>query len=200
MAELMERLVDWMLKLRIRNTHTEISETFEGFRRLLAMDSTVVQLHELLADTWESTQPEQAATKLHVVANIIEGKANSVRLTDQTTHDTGPVKRIGKWVKGSLLMMDLGYYDFHLFHRIDNQDGYFLSRVKDGANPSPISSNVDCPGQSIELAGKELKDVLGRLQRKIIHVVVELPVKVRKYQGQRRTIHREFRMVGVRND
>jgi len=200
MAELMERLVDWMLKLRIQDTHTEISSTFEGFRRLLAIDSTVIQLHRLLADTWESTHPEQAAMKLHVVANINEGKANSVRLTDQTTHDTGPVKRIGKWVKGSLLMMDLGYYDFHLFHRIDNQDGYFLSRVKDGANPRIISSNIDCPGRSIDLAGKALKDVLGRLQREVIDVVVELPVTLRKYRGRRRTIDREFRMVGVRND
>ena len=189
-----------MLSSRIENTHADIAARFEGFRQLLAVDSTVVQLHDLLADEWESTQPDGAATKLHVVANIIEGKANSVKLTDQTTPDTGPWKRIGPWVRNSLLMLDLGYYDFHLFHRIDQQDGFFISRVKSNANPTITGSNMSCRGRSIDLAGTQLKDVLPRLRRKVIDVNVELDVRLRRYRGRRRTIQKQFRMVGVRND
>lgn len=200
LAILFEHLVDWMLTSRIENTHSDIAERFEGFRQLLAVDSTVIQLHDLLAERWESTQPDEAATKLHVVANIIDGKANSVKLTGQTTPDTGPWKRIGRWVQNSLLMLDLGYYDFHLFHRIDQQDGFFISRVKANANPTITGSNITCRGRSIDLAGAQLKEVLPRLRRRVIDVNVKLAVRLRRYRGRRRTVQKQFRMVGVRND
>ena len=200
MASLMEQLVDWMLQKRIQNTHTEIGRTFEGFRRLLAIDSTVIQLHQLLADDFESTNKHQATAKAHVVANVVEGTANSVTLTGQTTHDTGPVKIIGKWVKDCLLLMDLGYYDFNLFHRIDQQGGFFISRVKSGANPTIKASNISCRGRGIDLAGKSLQQVLGRLQRQVLDVMVEVNVKMRPYGGTRSIRKKKFRLVGVRND
>ena len=200
MAQLMEMLVDWLLRLRTDQTHAEVSKRFQGFRELLAVDSTVIQLHRLLADDFESTHEHQAAAKAHVVANVIDGGANSVKLTGQTTHDTGPVKTIGKWVSDCLLLMDLGYYDFNLFHRIDQQGGYFISRVKSGANPTIKKSNITCRGRSIELAGKPLKEVIGRLQRQVIDVMVELDVKMRPYGGTQSVRPRQFRLVGVRND
>ena len=55
MAQLMEMLVDWLLRFRINQTHTEVANKFNGFRELLAVDSTVIQLHNLLADDFEST-------------------------------------------------------------------------------------------------------------------------------------------------
>lgn len=196
----MKQLVDWMIGLRIANMNSAISSKFEGFRRLLAIDSTVIQLHDMLTDIWESTQPNQAATKLHVIANVIDGKTNSVQLTDQPTHDTEPWKRIGKWVQDSLLMMDLAYYDFHLFHRIDQQDGFFISRVKSSANPDITGSNITCPGRSIELAGKKLQEVIRRLHRRVLDVTVEVAIQLRKYRGSRNMTQKQFRMAGVRND
>jgi len=125
---------------------------------------------------------------------------NSVRITDQRTADNGPLKRIGPWVKDSLLMGDLAYYDFGLFHRIDQQDGYFLSRMKQGANPLIVASNQSHRGRSIDLVGKKLQDVLERLARETIDVTVELEVKFNKYRGTRSTRMRRSRMVGIRDD
>lgn len=200
LAKLLRELVDWCLEIRTEHARSDIADRMEGFRSLLAVDSTVVRLHELLAPTWEATNEGQAACKMHVVADIVDTAANSVQLTDQRTHDQGPWKTIGSWVEDCLLLMDLGYYDFHLFHRIDQQDGSFISRVKSNANPTIVRSNRSCRGRSIDLAGKKLQDVLGRLKRQVIDVTVALDVQLRKYRGRQRTCTRHFRMVGVRDD
>ena len=200
LAALLRRLVDWCLEMRTEHARSDIAERMEGFRSLLAVDSTVIRLHEMLAPKWEATNEGQAACKMHIVADIVDTAANSVQLTDQRTHDQGPWKTIGSWVENTLLLMDLGYYDFHLFHRIDQQDGSFVSRVKSNANPTIVRSNRSCRGRSIDLAGKKLQDVLGRLKRQVIDVTVALDVQLRKYRGRRRTCTRHFRMVGVRDD
>lgn len=47
---------------------------------------------------------------------------------------------------------------------------------------------------------KMLQDVLGRLTRQRFEAIVEIQVKLRAYNGKRRTIARRFRLVAVRND
>jgi putative transposase len=103
-ASLLRRLVDWMLEVRCAQTAREIDEQLEGFKELLAVDSTVLNLHDLLAPTWEATNEGQAAAKMHVIANATTGGPNSVKLTDQRTHDSQPLKTVGQWVDGCLLM------------------------------------------------------------------------------------------------
>lgn len=200
LVDLMEKLAGWLLRFRTENTDGERAKKFEGFQELLAIDSTVFQLHEMLVDNFESTHPGEAAAKLHVVANVVDGKTNSVQLTDQTTPDNGPWKTIGSWVRNSLLTLDLGDYDFHLFHRIDQQDGFFISRVKTNANPWIVRSNSTCSGNAIDLAGKKLQEVLDRLKRQVLDVTVEVDVDLRKYRGRCSTIQKQFRMVGVKNE
>jgi IS4 transposase len=196
LASVLRQLVDWMLDVRIEQTAREIDDQFEGFKELLAVDSTVLNLHDLLAPSWEATNEGQAAAKMHVIANATTGGPNSVKLTDQRTHDSQPLKTVGQWVDGCLLMGDLAYYDFHLFHRIDQQGGYFISKVKDGANPRIVATNQTVPGRSIDLEGKQFQEVIDRLERQTLDVVVALDVKLRKYRGRSRTVTRLFRLVG----
>lgn len=200
LATLLRRLADWCLETKLDGLQSDIAEDLEGFRSLLAVDSTVINLHELLAPTWAATNEGEAACKMHIISNVVTNGANSVKITDQRTADIGPMKRIGSWVEGSLLMGDLGYYDFHLFHRIAQQDGYFLSRVRDDANPLIVASHQTVPGRSIDLAGKKLDEVLDRLYRQTIDVTVELDVQLRKYRGDCNWVRRRFRMVGVRDE
>ena len=199
-AKLLRRLVDWCLELKARQTNRQVGEQFEGFKELLAIDSTVLSLHKLLAPTWKATNEGQAAAKMHVIANAVTGGPNSVNLTDQRTHDSQELKTVGQWVEGCLLMGDLAYYDFHLFHRIDQQGGFFLSRVKTNANPKIVESNQTLPGRAMDLAGKRLKDVIGRLSRQTIDVTVALEVELRKYRGRSSKKTRHFRLVGVKDE
>ena len=55
LASVLRQLVDWMLEVRIEQTAREIDDQLEGFKELLAVDSTVVNLHDLLAPSWEVT-------------------------------------------------------------------------------------------------------------------------------------------------
>ena len=71
-----------------------------------------------------------------------------------------------------------GYYCFNLLHRIGQQGGYFISRVKSAANSTIKGANITCRGRSIDLASKPLQSVIGRLKRHVIDVMVELDVKM----------------------
>ena len=195
LAELLKKLVDW----RLSALRDDAGGAQAGFRELLALDSTVVQLHRMLASRWQSTDPDGAAAKLHMVTNVISGSPNRVQLTGQRTSDVGPWKTIGSWVTDCLLLVDLGYYEFHLFWRIDQAGGSFLSRAKTNANPRIVGSNRTVRGNAIDLAGRKLQDVLGRLRRKYIDVEIEVPVRLRKYRGTRSTRQMRMRLVGVRH-
>lgn len=199
-AKLMKRLVDWWLDVRAEQTTRQLGEAVDGFKQLLAIDSTVIRLHRLLAPVWEACSDGESACKMHVVANAVTGGPNSVKITDQRTHDSQLLKRVGSWVEGCLLIGDLAYYDFHLFHRIDQQGGFFLSRAKSNANPRIVRSNQTLAGRTVEVAGRHLQEVLGRLERQTIDVTVALEVELRKYRGRSRTKTRHFRLVGVKDE
>ena len=121
---------------------------------------------------------------------------SSVRVTSERVHD-GPVLRAGKWVKDRLLLFDLGYYQFRLFARIVTCGGYFLTRLKENANP--VISAVH-RGSGKELLGKKLQDVLGHLKRKALDVEVELTFHRKAYWPEKaRRDKIRCRLVGLKN-
>ena len=58
-----------------------------------------------------------------------------------------------------------------------------------------VGVNRKCRGNSIDVVGKKLRDVLPRLKREILDVEVEVEFKRRKYKGKQSTVKRRFRMV-----
>jgi IS4 transposase len=112
----------------------------------------------------------------------------------------GPLLRAGKWVRGKLLLFDLGYYRFQLFQCIDREGGSFISRRKDGTNPVITALHQQLRGRKVPLVGEKLEDVLGRLKRRVIDVEVELDDRKRSYGGKRSGASYRCRLVGVWND
>ncbi len=98
------------------------------------------------------------------------------------------------------MVFDLGEYDFNFFHRIDLRGGYFISRLTDGANPLIVDNHLTCRGNSIDLEGKKLQDVLERLKRQTLDLTVEIEVQMQTYRGTRSTRRKRMRLVGRRND
>jgi len=195
------RMLKRMLLDAFQQTHTawRIPEhLLDGFVELLAIDSTVLNLHRFLRKYYPSTQKTGAAAKLHVVINVLDASIRRLKLTGQRTNDNTPWRRLGGWVRGRLLLFDLGYYDFNLFSRIEDNGGFFVSRVKSNANPLIIENLRPCRGQRIAVVGQRLQDLLPRLQRDVLDVIVEVQVKKRKYNGKQRTVTRRFRLVGLR--
>jgi hypothetical protein len=71
---------------------------------------------------------------------------------------------IGSWVKDRILLLGLGYYKHHSFHLTDQQEGSFVSRLKHSANPTVVEQNNTVPGNSIDIGGLPIQEVLERCQ------------------------------------
>ena len=188
----------------IKTTDTAFSMPpgwLHGFKDLLAIDASVLRLHKLLAKTFPATRTNhtKAAAKIHMVMSVLSIMPTKVKLTSERVGDTTPWKRLGSWVRGCLLLVDLGYYEFNLFDRIEQKGGFFLSRAKSNFKGVIVSSNRTCRGRSITVIGKKVQDVLPHLQREVLDVMVEVSFPKRKYRGEIRIKTRTFRLVGARN-
>jgi IS4 transposase len=172
-----------------------------GFKDVLLTDSTVIRLHDLLQKAFPAcrTNHTQAALKAHVILSVTGRGPASVKVTSERVHD-GPVLRAGRWVKDRLLIFDLGYYRFQLFSCIDRQGGYFLTRLKNKANPLITAVHRQWRGRAVDVVGRRLQDVIERLRRQSIDMEVELKFSRRSYGGHCSTARARFRLVGVRNE
>src|SRR5215203_5274103 len=109
---------------------------------------------EPLASHWPAcrTNHTLAAVKLHTVLNVRGKGPQRVKITSERVHD-GPVLRAGQWVKGRLLLFDLGYFRYSLFAAIMRHGGFFLTRLKDNANPTLLRLHRHHRGRAVAVEG-----------------------------------------------
>jgi len=201
LAKLLKVLVEALLALA--PPRYQLSGGFlAGFADVLAMDATVLRLHELLALRFAATRTNhtKAAAKLHMVMSVLDYSPRKVKLSAERVGDTAPWKRMGRWVAGCLLLFDLGYYEFHLFDRIDQNQGFFLSRAKANFNPRIVSVNRRWRGRAVPVVGQTLQAVLPRLEREVLDVMVEVSFDKRSYRRRTTRKTRTFRLVAIKNE
>ena len=162
--------------------------------------SSIIRLHESLADLWPAIRSMRVAAGIKVSC-IVNAVADGVKLVKLFPERTSEVKtlRIGPWVRDRIFLIDLGFFKYGVFDRIDKYHGSFVSRLKSNANPTIITLNQKCRGNSISVEGKKLKDILPHLKRGILDVMVEVKFKRRKYMGKQTTVIKLFRVVAVLN-
>jgi hypothetical protein len=180
----------------------KIAETVHGFREILALDACVMRLASGLANDYPATRTNHtdAAAKLHVVINVHDFSPRKVKICEEKKSDQASWRRLGPWVKGRLLMTDLGYYDFNFFRRIENQGGYFLSRLKTNANPIIVEEHGSGPGRRRTLAGLPLQEALDGLTRQVVEVTARFKVRKRAYNEHQSHVYRDWRVIAIRND
>jgi IS4 transposase len=200
LVKLMKRVLGDVIE-KVAEPSRDLRGALAAFKEVLATDSTVVRLHKLLKAKWPAcrTNHTLAALKAHVILSVVGHGASSVKVTSERVHD-GPVLKAGKWVRDRLLLFDLGYYRFQLFARIQECGGFFLTRLKDGANPVITGVYRQWRGKSVALVGEKLQDVLARLKRQVLDVEVELTFKRRSYRGKSRKDKMRCRLVGILNE
>lgn len=166
-----------------------------AFVDLMAIDGTVVRLHDLLESDYPAcrTNHTKAAAKLTVVMSVTGKGAHSVQLFSERRNDSKTV-HVGPWVLGRLLLFDLGYYGYRLFQNIARYGGFFVTRVKTNANPVIVAVHGGGKGDEA-LAGQHLQDVLARLRRPVL----DATVRVRYRDKRGRYVHAEFRLVALRD-
>ena len=201
LAKLMSHLAQVALNEHAPKAH--ISDGYlSKFKELLALDSMIIRLHKMLAPAFPACSPSRtgAAAKLHLIMNIAAGSPNRVKLTSARTSDQRPWRRVGKWLQGCLLIMDLGYYAHNLFNRIDRNGGFFVSRMKSNSNPVIVSVNRKWRGRSVNVVGMKLQDALAQVERKILDVNVKVTFKRRTYRKLCSRHTRIFRAIAIRHE
>jgi len=168
------------------------------FRDTMLADATVFRLHRLLT-AFPATHEEQSGAQLFLVYNMTRRTLSRFSLTDERTHESSQF-RTGNWLRGRLFLFDLGFYSYRRFALIDENDGYFVSRLKTNANPRIVGERRKWRGRAISLTGSHLQDQLSKLMRKHIDVTGEFDFKRRQYGTMRSSATVEFRVVGVRNE
>ena len=135
----------------------KLRAVFSPFREVLAVDCALLRLHNALESHYPSVFRHymKASIKLSVVMNVIGRGAKTVALHPGSRHDTH-ILQAGPWMKGRLLVFDLGFYRAKLFNQISSHGGYFLTRMKKQGNPLVVQSHR---AKHRRFVGSRLRDV-----------------------------------------
>jgi IS4 transposase len=124
---------------------------------------------------------------------------HTIRVTGERRNDRHEL-RVGPWVRGRLLLFDLGYFGYRLFDRIRRNEGFFISRMKSNSNPLIVRAHRRWRGRAVRVLGKPLQEVLGKLTREVLDVDIEVQFQRRAYRGTASRPTTAFRFVAVRDD
>jgi IS4 transposase len=177
-----------------------LKDKLAGFKDLVTSDSTIIRLHEKLAKKWPATRSKKVAAgvKVSLLISAVADGAKSVALYGERTSDVKTLK-IGPWIRDRILLIDLGFYKHQIFARINENGGFFVSRVKDKVDPLIVGANRRWRGRTIDIVGKKLSEVLPKLKRQVLDVEVEVSFKRRKYNGKQKKDSERFRLVAIYN-
>ena len=196
----LERLLGDLLDHAVEEVavpHT-IAPAFEQFRDVVVADATVVRLHRFLS-VFPATHPDVSGIKLYLVHSVTVQSVIARAITDERTHESTLFKT-GSWMRGRLFLLDLGFFKYRRFALIDENDGFFVSKLKRSANPEIVRELREWRGRAIPLEGKRVFDVVENLYREHIDVEVEVRFQRRAYKETRSWDSKRFRVVGVRDE
>lgn len=196
-----ERLVSRVLGRLQREAHHHppaLKGALAGFRDVIAVDSTVIKVHDSLEGRWRGTRRNNpAAIKLHTMIRAVTGELLQHRITAEAHADQRELK-VGHWAKSRLFLFDRAYRSASSWWRIHRLGGHFVTPLARSFKPVVISENRKHRGAARKLRGRELFSSLEGLKRKVLDVNCEFHVRVRPYRSAkgRRFTHR-FRVVGL---
>jgi IS4 transposase len=178
-----------------------LNEKLAKFKDVLIQDSTIIRLHKSLAKKFPAARSRTVAAgvKVGMLVSAVANSPKSIGIYPERTNELKTL-RIGPWIKDRILLIDLGFYKHQLFARIIENEGFFVSRLKGSADPLIVGVHNRCRGNSIDVIGKYVSEILPKLKRQILDVEVEVSFKRRKYNGKERLDTERFRLVAVFNE
>lgn len=197
-------LVQWLLDKLVAQARHDAPRppgVLARFRDVIAVDATVVKLHDALATTWRGTRRNsaRAALKVHVWVRAFTGELLKYRVTADA-HGDGRAFGIDHALRGCLVIVDKGYSSPSLWRRIDSVGGYFLTRLPLDRNPIVVGENRRHRGRSRKATGRPLREVLAGLQRSLLDVDCAFRCHIRRYARTKgRFVLEHFRVIAVRD-
>jgi hypothetical protein len=140
-----------------------------GVTDILLVDSSTITLKDGAKNKYPGTG-SAAGIKWHACFSLMTGLMKWFQLTPSSTHDRQCIPDI-KQLVGKLIIVDLGYYDFGLFFKIQEAGGFFLSRLKSNA---VVYVKEIVQGLSEEHVGRSLLSInFNKKMGTIIEVIIE---------------------------
>ena len=174
-----------------------LCERYQAFRTIFIQDSTIIRIHSKLSIDFPSTRSRDGAggLKVSLLYNAVTSGPESISIVPERTHDIKAFK-IGPWVKGTLLLMDLGYYAHWNLTKIIEYGGSFVVRAKRGAKPTVLSvisstNPVGLPVPGNPTLWKFLDSIPGRGS---LDLMVQIRFYRRKYRNKSK---RDFQLLRV---
>jgi hypothetical protein len=166
LAELMRWLLDTIIQ-RARDRPPTYTGLLEGFRDVIAADSSTIALPPALRDIWPGTTDDTAAIKLHTQIRATTGELLKDKITAGTAADS---KHFGvTWADaGSLFLLDRGYSGASLWFRIARVGGFFVTRLPASYKPTILRSHRNHRGRARPVAGRKLREVLDEVERRVL--------------------------------
>jgi len=203
MVEFVHQCVIHGIQELARTSHVKLGKKLQAFQDILIQDSTIIRLNKFLAYIFPATRSRGVAAglKVSVLVSVVANGPRSVVLYGERVSEIKTLK-IGPWVKDRILLIDLGFYKHHIFTRIAENGGYFVSRWKKVADPTIVSVTGGLSNDlQDKIIGMKLSAIIPILPKYgILDAIVEVSFKRRIYKGQQRQDTQSFRLVGVYNE
>ena len=142
---------------------------FKFKNKLYSLDASTIDLC-LSVFPWPRCRTTRGAVKLHVGLDHEGLLPALVAITDGKTHDITAARALSL-PRGSIVVMDRGYNDYAWYNSLNNNNVYFVTRLKTNAQYQAIerrtvlkTKGLTCD-QTIELTGAKAKHCPIRLRR-----------------------------------
>jgi len=181
-------------------TNRTLSTKMKWVDDILIQDSSIVRLSAALMKEYPATRSRKnaAGLKVSMLVSAVASSPQTVTIHAERVHETKTLK-IGPWVKNKVLLIDLGFFKHQMFARIQENGGYFLTRLKGNSNPLFLSTLRTYKGNTIELEGKRWKEVKDKIKREVLDAEVEVTFSRRVYNGKKSKDAMPFRLVAIYN-
>ena len=180
----------------------KLSKKLENFQDVLIQDSTIIRLHSSLADKFPAARSKTVAAgvKVGLMISAVANGPKTVALYAEKTAEMKTLK-IGPWIKDRILLVDLGFYKNQMFARVEENGGYFVSRIKKNMDPIVVSIEEGVPiTKCKEFVGKPVSECIKQLSGKDFDAIVKIKFKRREYKGKQKQDEMRVRLVAVYND
>jgi putative transposase len=180
----------------------KLSKKLENFQDVLIQDSTIVRLHSCLAEQFPAarTRKVAAGVKISVMVSAVANGPKTVALYSEKTAEMKTLK-IGPWIKDRILLVDLGFYKSQMFARVEENGGYFVSRIRKNMDPILVSVEEGLSKtKGKEFTGKPVSECIKQLSGKDLDAVVKIKFKRRVYKDKQKQDEMCVRLVAVYND
>jgi len=172
------------------------------FSAVLLQDSTTIALPAALAEVFKGCGNGDnkcaAALKLHLQLDLLHGVITALLIEPGCAADAGSRVQHVEVAAGALRLADLGYWDTTVLARINQQGGYYLSRLKTSTIITEQTGRRLELGEWLASSQDQQSDVevyLGR-EKKLLSRLVAVRVPPEVEAQRRRKLQQEARRKG----